>query len=154
MSSSPELIAACKKGDRKAQEKIFLEHRDAIYTTSLKYCRNIEEAQDNVHDAFVIVFETINKYKGKGSFAGWIQRIAINQAVKKYRSKQKVHLTEDPSWFSISIDDDQWASSCDLDQLLEFTTECTTKCTTKLHTLWGIMWGDFWGSFCRCSSKA
>ena len=64
-SSLTELIAACKKGDPKAQEQLFLEHRDAIYTTSLKYCRNVEEAQDNVHDAFVIVFETIKNIKEK-----------------------------------------------------------------------------------------
>ena len=113
-----ELIAACKKGDPKAQEQIFLMFKDAIYTTSLKYCRNIEEAQDNVHDAFVIVFETIRKYKGTGSFAGWIQRIAINQAVKKYRSKRQEHLTDDPSWFALTSEDDHWARSCDLDQLL------------------------------------
>ena len=118
-SSLTELIAACKKGEPKAQEQLFLEHRDAIYTTSLKYCRNVEEAQDNVHDAFVIVFETIKKYKGQGSFAGWMQRIAINQAVKKYRNKRKEHLTEDPSWFAVQEDDDHWAQSCDLDQLLE-----------------------------------
>ena len=117
-SSLTELIAGCKKGDSAAQEKLFLEYRDAIYTTSLKYCRNIEEAQDNVHDAFVIVFETIKKYKGKGSFAGWMQRIAINQAVKKYRLKRHEHLTEDPSWFAMSEEDNQWAQSCDLDQLL------------------------------------
>ncbi|MDC7998631.1 RNA polymerase sigma factor [Gilvibacter sediminis] len=118
-SSLTELIAACKKGDPRAQEQLFLELRDAIYTTSLKYCRNVEEAQDNVHDAFVIVFETIKKYKGKGSFAGWMQRIAINQAVKKYRNKRKEHLTEDPSWFAVQEEDDNWAQSCDLDQLLD-----------------------------------
>ena len=113
-----DLIAACKKGDRKAQEQLFLEFRDPIYTTSLKYCRNVQEAQDNVHDAFVIVFETINKYKGKGSFAGWMQRIAINQAVKKYRTKKKEHLTEDPSWFSVEEDDPQWVNESEIDALL------------------------------------
>lgn len=114
-----DLITACKKGDPKAQEQLFLEFRDPLYTTSLKYCRNVEEAQDNVHDAFVIVFETIHKYKGKGSFAGWMQRIAINQAVKKYRTKRKEHLTEDPSWFSVEQEDPQWVNDCDIDTLLE-----------------------------------
>jgi RNA polymerase sigma-70 factor (ECF subfamily) len=114
-----DLISGCKKGDTRAQEKLFLEYRDALYTTSLKYCRNVEEAQDNVHDAFVIVFETIKKYKGAGSFPGWMQRIAINQAVKKYRNKKNEQLTEDPSWFSVAEDEPKWAQDCDLDQLLE-----------------------------------
>lgn len=114
-----ELIAACKKGDPVAQKQLFLEYKDPIYTTSLKYCRNPEEAQDNVHDAFVIVFETLHKYKGHGSFAGWMQRIAINQAVKKYRIKRKEQLTEDPSWFSVEEDQPSWAMDCDIDSLLE-----------------------------------
>lgn len=114
-----ELIKACKRGDQKAREQLFLSYRDALYTTSLKYCRNTQEAQDNVHDAFVIVFETLHKFKAKGSFSGWMQRITINQAVKKYRIKRQVQLTEDPSWFASYEKDTELVRKCDLDTLFE-----------------------------------
>ena len=43
------------------------------------------EAEDNLHDAFVTIFSTIKKYKGKGSFEGWMKRITINKAIDKYK---------------------------------------------------------------------
>lgn len=89
------LIARCIKNDRKAQKQLFLQFRDALYATSLKYCRNTEEAQDNVHDTFVVIFETIHKYRGTGNFMGWMQRITINQAVKKFKNKIRFDLREE-----------------------------------------------------------
>ncbi|MEP2936842.1 MAG: RNA polymerase sigma factor [Gilvibacter sp.] len=89
------LIARCIKNDRMAQKQLFLQFRDALYATSLKYCRNTEEAQDNVHDTFVVIFETIHKYRGTGNFVGWMQRITINQAVKKFKTKIRFDLREE-----------------------------------------------------------
>ena len=63
-----ELIARCKKNDLAAQKLLFLKYKDLVYTTSLKYCSNKVEAEDNVHDVFIVLFETIHKYKNKGSF--------------------------------------------------------------------------------------
>ncbi len=87
-----ELIARCKKNDLAAQKFLFLKYKDIVYTTSLKYCNNKAEAEDNVHDVFIVIFETIHKYKNKGSFEGWIKRIAINKAVDKFREKKTTDL--------------------------------------------------------------
>lgn len=113
------LIAQCKKQDRTAQKQLFLQFRDSLYNTSLKYCRNTTEAQDNVHDAFVIVLETIHKYKGKGSFQGWMQRITINQAVKKYRKKSKEILTNEPRVATLQHEDTQLPTGISLDIVLQ-----------------------------------
>lgn len=87
-----QLIAGCKKNDLAAQKLLFLKYKDLVYTTSLKYCRNKAEAEDNVHDVFIIIFETIHKYKNKGSFEGWIKRITIHKAVDKFRKKKTTDL--------------------------------------------------------------
>ena len=87
-----QLIARCKKNDLAAQKMLFLKYKDFVYTTSLKYCRNEAEAEDNVHDVFIIIFETIHKYKSKGSFEGWIKRITIHKAVDKFREKKTTDL--------------------------------------------------------------
>ena len=87
-----QLIAGCKKNDLAAQKMLFLKYKDLVYTTSLKYCRNEAEAEDNVHDVFIVIFETIHKYKSKGSFEGWIKRIAIHKAVDKFRQKKTTDL--------------------------------------------------------------
>lgn len=87
-----QLIAGCKKNDLVAQKMLFLKYKDLVFTTSLKYCGNKAEAEDNVHDVFIVLFETIHKYENKGSFEGWIKRIAIHKAVDKFRQKKTTDL--------------------------------------------------------------
>ena len=38
-----------------------------------------------LHDAFITIFNKIEQYKHKGSFEGWLKRIAINTALQRYR---------------------------------------------------------------------
>lgn len=86
--ATDQLIDGCKKGDLMAQKNLFLKYKDMVYTLSLKYCKNSVEAEDNVHDVFIIIFETIHKFKKTGSFEGWIKRIAIYKAIDKYKRKK------------------------------------------------------------------
>jgi len=80
-----QLIEGCKKGQRTSQRQLFLKFKDVLYYTSLKYCRNTAEAEDNVHDTFIVIFDKIGAYKGSGSFEGWMKRIAINKAISKFK---------------------------------------------------------------------
>ncbi|GAB5399164.1 MAG: RNA polymerase sigma factor [Aureisphaera sp.] len=90
-----ELIEQCKKNDRVAQKELFMRFKDTLFVTSLKYCRNEVEAEDNLHDTFVTIFRKIKTFKGNGSFEGWMQRIAINQAITKFKSKKQLINTPD-----------------------------------------------------------
>jgi RNA polymerase sigma-70 factor (ECF subfamily) len=57
-----------------------------MYGVCLRYARSPEEAQDVLHDGFLKVFSCLNKYKGIGSFEGWIRRIMVHTAINCYRS--------------------------------------------------------------------
>jgi len=85
-----ELITGCKKNNREAQSELFRQYKDTLFLTSLKYCRNEVEAEDNLHDAFMAIFEGIDKYKNKGSFEGWMRRIVIHKAISKYKQNKLV----------------------------------------------------------------
>ena len=71
---------------------------------SLKYCRNEAEAEDNLHNAFIEIFTSIGKYKGNGSFEGWMKRITINKAIDSFkRTLQLVTVKDDfPDDFTIT----------------------------------------------------
>ncbi len=86
------LIKGCIANDRNAQHELFSRYRDTLFFISLKYCRNAGDAEDNVHDAFIAIFQKIHTYKNKGSFEGWMKRITIFKAIDKY--KQQVRTTE------------------------------------------------------------
>lgn len=58
----------------------------------LKYCKNKEEAQDNLQDSFIEIFDKITSYKGMGSFEGWMKRITIHKAIDKYKKIQPINI--------------------------------------------------------------
>ena len=49
-----------------------------------RYARNSGDAEDILQDAFIKVFDKIRQFKFEGSFEGWIRRIMVNTALKKY----------------------------------------------------------------------
>ncbi|UGU18293.1 RNA polymerase sigma factor [Sinomicrobium kalidii] len=87
--SLEELISRCKDRDRKAQEQLYRLFNGKLYSICLKYSRNQTEAEDNLQDSFMAIFNKIDQYRFKGSFEGWIRRIAVNTVLQKYR-KEKV----------------------------------------------------------------
>ncbi len=80
------LINDCKKRDAKAQGQLYKLYASKLFSLCLKYSRNYAEAEDNLQDAFITVFNKIEQYNKKGSFEGWIKRIAINTALQRYRT--------------------------------------------------------------------
>jgi len=82
-----QLINDCKKQNRKAQEQIYRLLSPKIFAVCLKYSRNYEEAQDNLQEGFLLIFEKIDKFQFKGSFEGWAKRVVINYVLQQYRNK-------------------------------------------------------------------
>lgn len=90
-----ELILNCKKQDLKAQEELYKKFSSTLFSVCLKYSRDYHEAEDNLQDAFIIIFKNIEQFKGKGSFEGWMKRIAVNTVLQKYRKKKVYNLTNE-----------------------------------------------------------
>lgn len=86
--SLEELIDKCKQGDRRAQEMLYRKFSPALFGICLKYSRNQVEAEDNLHDSFMTIFDKIGQFKSKGSFEGWMKRITVNTALQKYRKEE------------------------------------------------------------------
>ncbi|MFY7671267.1 RNA polymerase sigma factor [Tenacibaculum sp. MEBiC06402] len=86
-----KLIKSCVKGDMNAQSIIYNRYKDSLFSLSLKYCTTKEEAKDNLQDTFLDIFLNIKKYKHKGSFEGWMKRIAINKAIDRYKKNIKTN---------------------------------------------------------------
>lgn len=101
-----QLIKACKACDPKAQKQLYLLFADEMMSIASRYAKDLPEARDIVHDTFLKVFRSIQKFEeGKGSFAGWIARILINHAIAKHRRQKKmVAMTEQD--FTLKPSDD------------------------------------------------
>lgn len=112
-----ELIKACIKNNRTAQNELFGKYKDTLYFTSLKYCRNEADAEDNLHDAFITIFQKLKTYKSQGSFEGWMKRITIFKAIDKYKTKKplNIEIKEDILEDEVIVEKEENLS---LDQLL------------------------------------
>ena len=117
-----ELIKACIKNDRKAQSELFGKYKDTLFFISLKYCRNEADAEDNLQDAFISIFQNIKSYKSKGSFEGWMKRITIYKAIDKYKIEKPVNIeiNDDLLNDDVMIEEE---SELTIDQLLNLIQE-------------------------------
>ncbi len=80
-----QLIQGCINQDRAAQEALYNKYKQTLFVLCLKYCAHKTDAEDVLHNAFLTIFKTIESYKYKGSFEGWIKKITIYQAIDCYK---------------------------------------------------------------------
>ena len=93
--SLKQLIERCQKKDIQAQGTLYKLYAGKMFSLCLKYSKNYAEAEDNLQDAFLTIFNKIDQYKSKGSFEGWMKRIVINTALQRYRKESVLDVIKD-----------------------------------------------------------
>ena len=66
-----------------------------LFGICLKYSNNKQEAEDNLHDSFLKIFDSAKQFKGTGSFEGWLKRIAVNTCLQKFRNQHFLSVATD-----------------------------------------------------------
>jgi RNA polymerase sigma-70 factor (ECF subfamily) len=89
-NSHQVLIDACKKGDQKAQFKIYKLYYKSMYNESLRIVNDTMEAEDIIQESFLSAFEEINNYSGTVSFGAWLKRIVRNRSLDILRKNRKI----------------------------------------------------------------
>lgn len=119
--SLEKLINDCKNRDAKAQEQLYKLYSSKLFAICLKYSRNYAEAQDNLQDGYLLIFNKIQQFNFKGSFEGWMKRVMINNVLQQYRNVSFLELVTDeiPDIVEISLDDE----SVSMDYLLKIIQE-------------------------------
>lgn len=101
------LIQKCKTGDIKSQSEIYHLYAGKLFAVCLKYSKTQEEAEDNLQEAFITIFNKIDQFKHRGSFEGWMKRIVINTALQTYRQKNVLSLIEENYPDEVEVDIDE-----------------------------------------------
>ncbi|HEY5368585.1 MAG TPA: RNA polymerase sigma factor [Hanamia sp.] len=90
-----DLIKGCIDGDPQMQRLLYERFASKMYGVCVRYAENTEDANDVMQEGFIKVYRNISKFRGEGSFEGWIRRIFIHTAIEHYRKKIKLfHVTE------------------------------------------------------------
>ena len=116
------LLHECKKNNTQAQEQLYKLFAPKLFAVSLKYSRNHEEAQDNLQESFLLIFDKLKQFNGNGSFEGWAKRLVVNYVLQQYRKQGAfLELVSDniPNVEDVEIDDE----SVTMDFLLKIIQE-------------------------------
>ena len=102
------LIHECKSNNTKAQEQLFRLLSPKLFSVCIKYSKNYVEAQDNLQDGFLIIFNKIHQFDNKGSFEGWAKRVMINNILQKYRTQGVFEIVSEnyPDVVDVDVDEE------------------------------------------------
>lgn len=88
-----DIIAGCRREDRKIQRYVFEKYKTHLMGIVRRYVHDIPTAEDVLINSFVKIFSKIDTFSGEGSFAAWMRRIAIREALmirrKNWRMEYK-----------------------------------------------------------------
>ena len=65
----------------------------------MRYSKDQTEAEDNLQEGFIKVFQKIDSFRHQGSFEGWMRRIMVNVSLEKFRKKHTMYPVEDMEKF-------------------------------------------------------
>lgn len=94
--SETELVKRCGKGDNLARKQLYEQYAGQLLTICVRYVSDADAAKDVLHDAFLKIFRSIDKfaYRGEGSLKAWLVRIVINESLGYLRSQSSFVICE------------------------------------------------------------
>ena len=123
MEDLGKLIKDCAAGKSQAQGRIYELFAPKMYGVCLRYSKDATEAEDNLQEGFLKIFEKIGTFRHEGSFEGWIRRIMVNISLEKYRKQHVLHPVEDVAVFEENQFSDEIISSISAKDLLRIIQE-------------------------------
>jgi len=87
-TSDAELVRRARDRDEAAVRSIIRSNNRRLYRLARGILRNHSEAEDVVQETYVLAFTHLNSFRGDSSFATWLGRIAINEAVGRLRRQR------------------------------------------------------------------
>lgn len=91
------IVAACLRHDRNAQRALYEQYKTPLYRLCLRYARDPQEAEDFLHESFLVVFRDLGQFKGQGALGGWLRRVTINVALQQLRRRPEWQQLDEPA---------------------------------------------------------
>lgn len=83
-----ELVEGCKRGDRRAQQRLYNQYSRAMYNTCLRMLKIEADAEDALQNAFLDVFTKIDSFRYESTIGAWIKRIVINTCINHLKKRR------------------------------------------------------------------
>ena len=82
-----ELAERCRQGDNLARKELYERYAGRMLSVCLRYAGDRETAQDLMHDGFLKLFDSFDKFtwRGEGSLRAWMERVMVNTVLQYLR---------------------------------------------------------------------
>ena len=97
-------LAAVAAGSTEALERLYSTAKAAVYSYSLSVLRNVQDAEDVLHDCFVNIFTAAAGYRPHGKPMAWIITIAKNLCFARLRQHNRQEQLPDEDWSEMLAD--------------------------------------------------
>ncbi len=88
MNREADWIAAAKRGDLDAFNRLVLAYQDAVYTHACYILHDPAAAEDITQETFLTAWRKLKQYRG-GSWRAWLMRIATNACLDELRRQKR-----------------------------------------------------------------
>jgi len=99
---SPEAVERCLAGickqDLKALEEFYYRTSTSVYGFALSVLKNAQDAEDVMHDLYILAWSAAGKYRADGKPMAWILTITRNLCLQKLREYRKVSDIPQEGW--------------------------------------------------------
>src|ERR1700754_1303116 len=84
-----ELCSYAAAGERRAFGELVRRHGSAVRGLLRRMGAQAAEADDTAQDAFLAAFERIAEFRGEGTFAGWVKKIAARIYLRRIQRARR-----------------------------------------------------------------
>jgi len=84
-----QLIASCQQGDRKALGQLYTHYREKLLGVSRAVVGSQQEAEDIVHDAFLLIMAHIGELRDANGAESWMKTIVHRLSLLHVKQRQR-----------------------------------------------------------------
>ena len=95
--SDEEVVQRVLQGETALFEVIMRRYNQRLYRTARAILRDNAEAEDVMQDAYVRAYQHLDQFAGRASFATWLTRIAVHEALARAKRRSRWQSLDAPS---------------------------------------------------------
>jgi len=106
LGSDESVVTRILEGEVDLYEVIIRRYNRRLFRVARSILREDDEAEDVMQDAYVRAYEHLQQFRGAASFATWLTRIAVHEALARLRKRHRNASLEEET----SDDDERMAT--------------------------------------------
>lgn len=129
------IAKACAEQNPRAQHLLYEHFKSKMFGVCLRYASGVQDAEDYLHDGFMMVFKDIHQFRGQGSLEGWIRRVIVHNTLKTIKKQRMTDLFPDSLAFDRSVEEDEDYSLYKDETVTQMTLQLLQKMPVGFRTV-------------------